>query len=267
MIELVPFCECGCGASPNTGKRFVRGHQVKLMQQRNREREYSREHMEKLWAAVRGKPSPFKRPRFMVPCACGCGAAVESPDRRGRPRAYINGHQTKTLVLKRKLPYGPSPNKGKKATDETRRKLRDSHKGLPAHNKGKKSDKPAWNKGKPGKPVPLDIRLRISSKLKGSQSHLWRGGSDDAARYARLQAVEWKILRKQMYKRDGWKCVLCAKVGPIQCHHILPVRHGGTDDPSNLATLCPSCHKRQDNLFGTERYHWHQPNQNSPTHE
>jgi len=28
-------------------------------------------------------------------------------------------------------------------------------------------------------------------------------------------------------------------------HHILPKDKGGTDDPTNLVILCPSCHKRR----------------------
>ena len=28
-------------------------------------------------------------------------------------------------------------------------------------------------------------------------------------------------------------------------HHVLPVEKGGTDDPTNLVVVCPSCHKRR----------------------
>lgn len=30
-----------------------------------------------------------------VQCACGCGANLETPDRRGRPRAFVSGHNNR----------------------------------------------------------------------------------------------------------------------------------------------------------------------------
>lgn len=33
-----------------------------------------------------------RKPRVTVPCACDCGAQLETPDRKGRDRRYITGH-------------------------------------------------------------------------------------------------------------------------------------------------------------------------------
>jgi hypothetical protein len=33
-----------------------------------------------------------RKPRAMVPCGCGCGARLETPDSKGRPRQFITGH-------------------------------------------------------------------------------------------------------------------------------------------------------------------------------
>lgn len=33
-----------------------------------------------------------KKPRFEVTCACGCGTTIITPDGRGRPRLYAQGH-------------------------------------------------------------------------------------------------------------------------------------------------------------------------------
>lgn len=33
-----------------------------------------------------------RKPRVMVPCECGCGGSLESPDRKGRDRHFIHGH-------------------------------------------------------------------------------------------------------------------------------------------------------------------------------
>jgi hypothetical protein len=35
---------------------------------------------------------PLRQPRVMIQCACGCGAAFETPDRSGRPRRFVSGH-------------------------------------------------------------------------------------------------------------------------------------------------------------------------------
>jgi 5-methylcytosine-specific restriction endonuclease McrA len=197
----------------------------------------------------------------MVPCACGCGEMFDPVDSRGRPRKYIRDHQTRSLVLCRTRPYPPSPTKGTKASQETIEKLRISHAGQEPWNKGKKGP-PAWNKGLLGVTShSIETRKRISATLKAKRetSHLWRGGVPRGP-YERLNEVEWKALRKTIYERDNWSCVICSAAcgNSIQCHHILPVKSGGSDDPTNLATLCKSCHKRQDNLFGTDKYFWNQ---------
>lgn len=35
----------------------------------------------------------------------------------------------------------------------------------------------------------------------------------------------------------------------LEIHHIIPVRLGGTDDPTNLMLLCKSCHRKTDNAL------------------
>lgn len=58
-------------------------------------------------------------------------------------------------------------------------------------------------------------------------------------------SIEWKRIRTQVIQRDNFKCVECgtvAKSADIDVHHLLPRSAGGTDDPSNLVTLCDGCH-------------------------
>lgn len=196
------------------------------------------------------------QPRLVVPCACGCGETLENRDKKGRLRRYLRDHQTKALVWSRQRPYGPSPRLGRKASAETRQRLSESHLGQVAWNKGKKTG-PAWNKGKPGRTPSLETRRKISVANKGARSHLWRGGVPQRNDY--INTPEWKILRKVVYARDGWKCTVCKKAAgsKIQCHHIVPVRHGG---PvlllENLASVCMSCHKREEIRYGTPDYFW-----------
>jgi 5-methylcytosine-specific restriction endonuclease McrA len=49
-------------------------------------------------------------------------------------------------------------------------------------------------------------------------------------------ALWWEIL-----ERDDFRCQHCGVRRFLTVDHILPVGLGGTNDPSNLQTLCNSC--------------------------
>lgn len=61
----------------------------------------------------------------------------------------------------------------------------------------------------------------------------------------------WADLSLQAKDRDGYKCGNCGEGGkkawvtfPLHVHHIVPLSKGGTNNLSNLRTLCEDCHKR-----------------------
>ena len=56
---------------------------------------------------------------------------------------------------------------------------------------------------------------------------------------------EWRELRAKVFKRDHWRCWRCHARLPqeyLTCHHRQPRAEGGSNDPTNLATLCSPCH-------------------------
>ena len=55
--------------------------------------------------------------------------------------------------------------------------------------------------------------------------------------------LRWRSRRYEALKRDGFKCRHCPSRKDLQVHHIVPLEKGGTDDLSNLLTLCDECHK------------------------
>lgn len=65
----------------------------------------------------------------------------------------------------------------------------------------------------------------------------------------------WLSLRFLILKRDNYRCRLCgvtAADGPdvrLEVDHITPRSKGGTDDPSNLWTLCFPCNRGKRNRF------------------
>ncbi len=53
-----------------------------------------------------------------------------------------------------------------------------------------------------------------------------------------------KKVREQIFERDGNKCTSCGvelQPGMGDLHHIISISKGGTNDPSNLITLCKNC--------------------------
>ncbi len=56
--------------------------------------------------------------------------------------------------------------------------------------------------------------------------------------------ARWRKLRT-MYIRQHPACVMCGKPA-TDIDHILPKRRGGTDDPSNLQSLCRFLSRTQD---------------------
>lgn len=56
-------------------------------------------------------------------------------------------------------------------------------------------------------------------------------------------------LRRLVYSRDAGMCQHCNRVvgkhREAHIDHIVPKKHGGADEPSNLQLLCASCHARK----------------------
>ena len=57
--------------------------------------------------------------------------------------------------------------------------------------------------------------------------------------------ARWRIVRANVFNRDGYRCQQCGKAGVLECDHKLPLADGG--EPwamSNLRALCRGCHIR-----------------------
>lgn len=65
--------------------------------------------------------------------------------------------------------------------------------------------------------------------------------------------ADWNERRKDVYRRDDFKCQNCGRGGgshgdvELHAHHIVPKQSGGTHQLSNLKTLCNECHKAVHN--------------------
>lgn len=54
-----------------------------------------------------------------------------------------------------------------------------------------------------------------------------------------------ETLRWRIFQRDGMRCKVCGATSRLTVDHIHPVVLGGTNDESNLQTLCRSCNSRK----------------------
>ncbi|WP_234834019.1 HNH endonuclease [Sinorhizobium meliloti] len=64
----------------------------------------------------------------------------------------------------------------------------------------------------------------------------------------------WEGTRRLVLERDGYRCVSCStklSSRDADVHHLLPRSMGGSDELSNLVTLCDGCHAaHHPNLAG-----------------
>ena len=68
----------------------------------------------------------------------------------------------------------------------------------------------------------------------------------------RVAGRRWKLLRRAVLERDGWRCRKCGKSGVLEVDHILRIEDGGPEfDPENCQALCRGCHIQED--FSAER--------------
>jgi 5-methylcytosine-specific restriction endonuclease McrA len=56
-------------------------------------------------------------------------------------------------------------------------------------------------------------------------------------------------VKKHVFDRNGYQCQSCHKIDltakNLQIDHIIPKAKGGTDDISNLQTLCAKCNREK----------------------
>ena len=123
-------------------------------------------------------------------------------------------------------------NIGRKATKETRRKLRESI-------------KKAYKKGlKFGFPKDHDGFKNSGQFKKGHRPWNYINGK---TRYRKYGKKKWIKLAKKTYERDNWECQDCGKKGGIlNAHHIKFAREFPTleFEMNNLITLCVNCHNK-----------------------
>lgn len=103
----------------------------------------------------------------------------------------------------------------------------------------------------PTKPPVWCPRCRVAHSNKCPQKKAWSSGKRSGkGRGGR----PWRRIRKTIFERDNYLCQEHYRSGrlvPVElhgdnaghCDHIVSKQDGGTDNESNLETLCQQCHK------------------------
>lgn len=66
------------------------------------------------------------------------------------------------------------------------------------------------------------------------------------ARLATRRLVS-EATKKQVAAGQAWRCAGCDQLLPasFQVDHVMPLSVGGSNEPDNLAALCPNCHAKK----------------------
>ena len=90
-------------------------------------------------------------------------------------------------------------------------------------------------------------RRRKSRKVQHSRK------PGDTARRPRTYRERGRIpdnVKKEVWQRDGGRCVKCGSEDELEFDHIIPVSKGGSDRAKNLQLLCKSCNRSKSDKIG-----------------
>ena len=141
-------------------------------------------------------------------------------------------------------------NKGKKMKPESIEKMR-------LKNIGRKQPKSFLDKIR-GQKRTLESRIKMSESKRGDKAYQWKGGisaKNHSERWQIMQTFEYKLWRKSVFERDGYKCIWCGFMGArLNADHIksyaqYPELRFAID---NGRTLCEDCHKKTD-TYGNKK--------------
>lgn len=156
--------------------------------------------------------------------------------------------------------------KGKKLTNEHKKKLSEAHLGVPlsalhAQHSGEarlghivlEETRKKISKKLKGHSVSIDIRKKISKTLMGRNSGKnnpsWKGGKTSIGILIR-SSREYKLWRQAVFERDSFSCIWCGdnKSGNLEADHIKPFAYFPELRYAidNGRTLCKKCHRTTD---------------------
>lgn len=78
-----------------------------------------------------------------------------------------------------------------------------------------------------------------------------------------LSQAEWDVVRKDAYRRSGWRCSVCGAAGRMEAHEVWAYDDGkALQTLTGVVALCSACHKvvhisRTQLMGGGDEAMWH----------
>lgn len=114
---------------------------------------------------------------------------------------------------------------GKKLSEETKKKITESHKGKKHSEECKEKMRQSISKNPTrywlGKKMSEETKRKMSEARSGEKHHNWRGGVTPINEKIR-KSLEYKLWRQAVFERDNYTCVWCGdnKGGNLNADHI-----------------------------------------------
>lgn len=167
----------------------------------------------------------------------------------GRPKGTIIKEETRKKISEsvkkswnkaRRLAWSKYKTGGK-LSEETKRKIGESHKGR----KWSKEHNKKLSESLKGRKLTQKHKDNIASAFIGRKNHQWKGGRTSNNRRIR-RSVKFATWRNLVFERDDYTCQDCGERGcELHPHHIIPLSEHPemAYDEDNGITLCVPCHR------------------------
>ena len=91
----------------------------------------------------------------------------------------------------------------------------------------------------------LDIGITVIGSIIGSFLIIkFIFKEDETSQKFKEYPENWDNIRLLALQRDNYECGNCKSNKNLHVHHIVPLSRGGSNNLSNLRTLCEDCHKK-----------------------
>lgn len=176
-----------------------------------------------------------------VLCACGCGRYRRKYGERGQVYEYVSGHNDNWAVNRRPLVTCAVCGKEFKATNKRQRlcsiECRTEWLTINPPNERKKVLVHCAACGNPIYRAPYQMKSNADYACSQKCRYIIVANKLSGPRTSGIRLA---------LQRDKAKCKICGFNVLVEVHHIMPRRHGGSDDLDNLITLCPNHHTMAD---------------------
>jgi len=202
-------------------------------------------------------------------CECGCGQEIDKFDKRGRERFFLKGHQTRLQHIRDKIAKNRI---GFKYSEESKKKMSQSHKGKIPSNKGipcSEEQKRKISEANTGRIRTeeektrlrtMNLGRKLSKRTKGriSISKLELGIDKNSLGYCGAFLDE--DYKDSIRERDKYTCQDCERPQKnnlkrwgrkLDVHHINGDK--SNNHPENLISLCKICHGKADRVLDFRR--------------